>query len=164
MNEKKILLVIAFFSLIILVGGTVLLAGSGKSAQVTLTQNAKAQVDQKNFDWGNISFNGDYATKTFIIRNTGTDNLKLTNIRTSCHCTKAQVVVEGNTSPYFGMNTISSWVGEISPNKEANLVVIFDQRYHGDAGVGPINRFVSIETNDASNPNLEFSLTGTVIK
>lgn len=165
MSEKKITIGIILFTILILVGGIFLVSGESlSSATITSSQSAKAAVNQKNYDWGNISFNGGNVSKSFTIKNTGTDILKLTNIKTSCHCTKAQVKIGDTASPYFGMSSISSWVGNIAPGQEAQLEVIFDPAYHGPQGVGPISRLVSVETNDASNPRIEFSLTGTVIK
>ncbi len=163
--EKKILLASVVLTLILLIGGIFLVTNSTVGpAQVTASQNTKALVDQKNYDWGQIPFGGGNVSKTFTIKNSGTDILKLANVKTSCHCTKAQVEIDGQTSPYFGMNGISSWIGQVTPGKEAKLTVIFDPAYHGPQGIGSINRLVSVETNDASNQKIEFSLTGTVVK
>ncbi|MCL5073739.1 MAG: DUF1573 domain-containing protein [Actinobacteria bacterium] len=165
MTEKKIVIGIIIATLVILVGGIFLVSGnSSTSATVTTSQNAKATVDNKSYDWGNIPFKGGNVSKTFIIKNTGSGTLKLSNIKTSCHCTKAQVKIGSTTSPSFGMNSVSSWVGDVPPGQEAQLEVIFDPAYHGPQGVGPITRLVSVETNDATNSKMEFSLTGTVIK
>jgi hypothetical protein len=165
MSEKKIIIGVIVFTMLLLIGGVVLLSGgSSTSATVTTSQNAKATVDQKNFDWGQINMKGGNVSKTFTIKNTGTDALKLTNIKTSCHCTKAQVKIGNNSSPYFGMNSVSPWIGEVPPGQEAQLEVIFDPAYHGPQGVGPINRLVAVETNDKSSSRIEFSLTGTVYK
>lgn len=165
MNEKKIIIGIVLFTILIIVGGVVLLSGEGStSASITFSQNARAKIDQKTFDWGQINIKDGNVSKTFTIKNTGTDTLKLTNVKTSCHCTKAQVKIGDTTSPYFGMNSVSSWVGDVPLGQEAQLEVIFDPAYHGPQGIGPFNRLVSIETNDANNSRIEFSLTGTVFK
>ncbi len=165
MNDKKIIIGFVIFTLLILGGGIYILSQTTTSpAAVNLSQNAKASVDQKTYDWGQIPYSGPDATKTFTIKNTGTDILKLTNIKTSCACTNAQLTIEGKISPKFGMHTTSSWVGEVPPGKEAQLIVVFDQDFHGPTGVGPIERLISVQTNDSSNPNLEFSLKGVVVK
>lgn len=165
MGEKKIIIGIIIFTILIFVGGIFLVSSGGStSAIIASSQNAKAAVDQKNYDWGSIPMKGGNVSKIFTIKNTGTDTLKLTNIKTSCHCTKAQVKIGDTTSPSFGMNSVSSWIGDVPPRQEAQLEVIFDPAYHGPQGAGPINRLVSVETNDANNSKIEFSLTGTVIK
>lgn len=165
MNNKKTVIGFIVITLLILGGGIYFLSSTTSApAQITASQNAKVQVDQKTFDWGNIPYSGGNATKTFTIKNTGTDTLKLTGVKTSCTCTKAQVAIDGKTSPYFSMHSTSGWVGEVAPGKEAQLSVIFDPAFHGPSGVGPVERLISVETNDVQNPKIEFSLKGVVVK
>lgn len=164
MTDKKIIIGLIIVTLFILGGGIYILSISSAPAKITSSQNAKVSVDQKTFDWGNIPYSGGNATKTFSIKNTGTDTLQLTGVKTSCTCTKAQIVIDGKSSPYFSMHATSSWVGEVAPGKEAQLTVIFDPAFHGPTGVGPIERLIDIQTNDIQNPNLEFSLKGVVVK
>lgn len=165
MNDKKIIIGFIVITLLILGGGIYILSTTTSSpVEITTSQNAKAQVDQKFFDWGNIPINGGNAIKTFSIKNSGTDILKITGVKTSCTCTKAQIIIDGKTSPYFSMHATSGWVGEVAPGKEAQLKVIFDPAFHGPTGVGPMERLISMQTNDAQNPNLEFSLKGVVVK
>lgn len=125
---------------------------------------ARAEVSNKEFDWGKIDYGGGNVKATFSIKNISDAALKLRNVRTSCHCTQARILLETSKSPLFGMNTVSAWVGEVLPGKEAQLEVIFDPAYHGPGGVGPINRFVEVETSDKDNKKLEFSTKGVVVK
>lgn len=164
MSEKKIIIAIIAVTIIGLLGAVFLLSNGSIPATVTTSQNAKASIDQKTYDWGTINMKDGNINKTFIIKNTGTEILKLTKIKTSCHCTKAQVTINGNTSPLFGMNTVSSWVGEVPPGNVAELSIVFDPLYHGPSGVGPITRYVSVDTNDSNNPTLEFTLTASVTR
>ncbi|MBI2443567.1 MAG: DUF1573 domain-containing protein [Candidatus Levybacteria bacterium] len=166
MNDKKLLAIIIVVTLIILAGGVMVLgSNSSSSPQVRASKDAKAYtLEPTSFDWGNIQYAAEKATKTFTIKNTGKDTLKLFNIKTSCHCTIAKVTVDGKTSPDFGMSGISSWIGEVSPGKEAKLTVIFDQAFHGPQGVGPVTRFVSVETSDKDNGKITYTLTGTVVR
>lgn len=164
MNDKKIILAIIILTIAILGGGVYILSATNTPKIIAL-QNAKAYVENStSLDFGTIPINKGNLTKSFIIKNTGTDTLKLYNIKTSCHCTTAQVSINGSNSPSFGMDSLSSWVGEVRPGKEAKLNIIFDPAFHGDSGLGPINRFVSVETNDKSNAKLTFTITGNVIK
>ncbi len=165
MNDKKYILIIAALTLVILFGGITLVSSSSSTPKATATQNAKAEtIEATSFDWGNIPINGGNATKAFSIKNTGTEVLKLFNVKTSCHCTVANVTVDGKTSENFGMSGVSSWAGEVKPGKEAKLTVIFDPAFHGPQGTGPVTRFVSVETNARGNEKITYTLTGTVIK
>lgn len=166
MNEKKLIILMIFATVLIVFGGVfVLSSATNNTPRAGSSKDAKAYtVEPTSFDLGNISINGGNVTKTFTIKNTGSGALKLFNVKTSCHCTKARVTIAQDDSPDFGMDGVSSWVGEVPSGKEGKLTVIFDPAFHGPQGVGPINRFVLVETNDSGNPKLTFTLTGTVIK
>ncbi|MDP3941952.1 MAG: DUF1573 domain-containing protein [bacterium] len=169
MGEKKFFVIIAVVTLVIFLGGIVLVSSSSSTTlttpQVAPSQNAKAETqDSTSFDFGNIIYSDPKATKVFAIKNTGTETLKLFNVKTSCHCTKANVTIEGSVSPDFGMSGLSDWVGDVPAGKEAKVTAIFDQTYHGPQGVGPVTRFVSVETNDKGTPKITFTLTGVVAK
>lgn len=164
MNDRKIIIGFIILTVLILGGGILILSGTNSATKVSSSQNAKIEVDTKTFDWGNIPYGGGNVSKTFIIKNTGSDVLRLTNIKTSCMCTNAYLEIDGKSSPAFGMHDSSSYVGEVSPGKQASLKVVFDPAFHGPSGIGPIERLVSFETNDVQNKQIEFKLTGTVIK
>ncbi len=165
MREKYVIILLALVTILILGGGVILISGiSTTSTGIMTSTKAKAIAPVMEYAWGNIPYAGGYATKSFSIKNTGTEVLKLTNVKTSCHCTKANLTIDGKDSPYFGMSGVSSWIGEVAPGKEAKLNVVFDPAFHGPQGIGPVERYVSVETNDASKSKLTFTLTGTVIK
>lgn len=165
MTNKKIIIGFIVLTILILGGGIFILSSSATTpTKITASQNAKIEIPEKTFDWGNIAYGGKKATKTFTIKNSGTDVLQLSGIKTSCTCTKAQISIDGKTSPYFSMHATSGWVGEVAPDKEAQLTVIFDQAFHGPSGVGPVERLISVDTNDIQNPKIEFSLKGVVVK
>lgn len=166
MNEKKLVIYISLLTLLIIGGGVFLLSAANVSApKVVASTNTKAEtVEPTSYDFGTIKFDGEKATKVFTIINTGTETLKLYNLKTSCHCTKVHVTINGSDSPDFGMSGISDWVGNVAPGKEAKITVVFNQAYHGSAAIGPITRFVSVETNDKATPKITYTLTGTVVK
>lgn len=163
MNDKKIIISLVLMTFIVVGGGIFLFSGSGAQPTMSVSKNAKVMVDQKTYDWGKIPYSGGNVVKTFTIKNTGTDPLQLTNIKTSCACTKAQVIIGSANSPYFSMHTTSSWIGEVPAGKEAKLTVIFDPTFHGPSAVGPMTRIISMQTNDPANSTLEFTLIGNVI-
>lgn len=164
MNDRKVIIGFILVTLIIFGGGVYILSTTLSSPQISASQNAKAEVGQKTHDWGIIPYSGGNVSKTFTIKNTGTDVLQLTSVKTSCACTYAQLTIDGKVSPKFGMHTTSSWVGEVAAGKGVSLTVVFDPAFHGPTGVGPMERLISVETNDSSNPSLEFSLKGVVVK
>lgn len=165
MNEKKYIIIIAALTLVILFTGVVIVSNSSSTPQISSSQNAKAETQEAtSFDWGNIPINGGNVTKNFSIKNTGTEVLKLFNVKTSCHCTVANVSINGRTSENFGMSGVSDWTGEVKPGEKATLAVLFDPAFHGPQGTGTVTRFVSVETNVRGNEKITYTLTGTVVK
>jgi len=160
---KKVVIITSIFTLLIIFGGVFFLSQSN-TPEVSASENAKAEVKTTTGDWGQIPMYKGNVTKTFTIKNIGRDKLKIFNVRTSCHCTKAMITIDGTKSLAFGMNTVSSWVGEVASGKESKLTVVFDPAYHGPNGVGLIERFVSVETNDKLNAKITFAVSGTVYK
>lgn len=157
---KSVIIFSLFATLVILFGGIVLLSGSA----IKPSNNIQLTIPQKDFDFGTVKMTAGNVIQKYIIKNSGKDILKLTNIKTSCHCTKAFVTIADKQSPSFGMSGVSSWIGEVQPGKTAELTVIFDPAFHGPNGVGQITRYISAETNDAGNPKLTFTLRGFVIQ
>jgi len=131
---------------------------------VEKSDQAKAEAGETNYDWGEIKINGGNAEKVFLIKNTGTGPLILSSVSTSCMCTTAQVIINGKESPFFGMHQKSSWMGEVSAGREAELKIVFDPAFHGPSGVGVMTRQIEVATNDKNNPKLEFTLKGNVVK
>lgn len=162
--QNKTLIFGSIVTLGLLIGGVFLL--SEQKQETPLKANAKTDVavEKTTHDWGEIDLNGGDVEKTFEITNSGTEDLILTNVVTSCMCTTAQLILEDETSPYFGMHTKSSYKLLVPPGKTAQLKVVFDPAYHGPSGVGPITRQVSVETNDPDKPELNFMLTAIVRK
>lgn len=164
MNDKKVIVFLIVFVVLLLGGSVVILNSSSQPKKIEYSQAAKAEALETTFDWGEINYNSPKATKTFKIKNSGSTPLQLNNVKTSCTCTTAQIVINGSESPLFSMHGSSNWLGEVQPGKEAELVVVFDQAFHGPSGVGAIERFITLETNDLSNKKLEFKLKGNVVK
>ena len=165
MNNKKFTVGVIAVTALLLLGGIVLatrMTSTPQADQVQTSSLAKAVVGETTYDWGNITMGDGNAEATFTIKNDGTDPLKLSNIITSCACTTAQLILGDKQSPAFGMHNKSAYVFELPPQQEAQLKVVFDPAFHGPNGVGPIDRLVSLTTNDPAQPKLQFSVTGMV--
>lgn len=166
MFDKKFILGIVLVTALIIGGGIFLVSGDTKTAssQVEFSNGGKAELANSSIDWGKIAYQGGNKEVSFTIKNQGDTALKLRNVKTSCHCTKAEITIDGNVSPSFGMSGNSPWVGEVKPEGEAILKVIFDPAFHGVNGLGQIERYVKVETSDPAHRYLEFSAKGVVEK
>ncbi|MBI2031703.1 MAG: DUF1573 domain-containing protein [Candidatus Levybacteria bacterium] len=165
--DKKILIGLLSFSLLIIVGGAFVLSNGPTKAVVEKTQGAKLETKETSFDFKEIPYSGGKAEHAYLIKNTGNKDLEIANISTSCMCTIAYFKSEREMSSEFGMKGMtqpSSWKGILKAQEEGKIVIVFDPAFHGPQGVGPISRIVSFETNDPDNPYAEFAFSGTVVK
>ena len=107
----------------------------------------------------------DEKTATFSLKNTGTKALELKQFSTSCNCTFAQLKTPSQTSPMFNMMMHMppkdmNWKTELQPNEEATLSVIYKPSLM--PVYGPVQRFVTFETDDPEHKNVELTINATV--
>lgn len=121
------------------------------------------EVNPKEYDAGTISMAAGSIKRTYEIQNKGEGDLKISNIRTSCHCTTARLKFRDNESPEFGMDgNFSSWSQKIPGGEKGYLEVTFDPAFHGPSGVGEAVRAVYFSTNDPKNQKSEVRLSADV--
>ncbi|MBU0978542.1 MAG: DUF1573 domain-containing protein [Patescibacteria group bacterium] len=91
---------------------------------------------------------GDVATTTFTLTNFTPLPTKITRVSTSCGCTQASVEKE-----------------ELGAYESTTVNVSFDPAVHqDDSDLGDLTRTIYIETNNPNFPELESTITATVIK
>ena len=118
---------------------------------------------RKGHDFGTISMAAGKVSYRYPISNVGTEPLEVRKLYTSCMCTTAALVKNGKVSEAYGMpghTPIPSINVPIAPQEQAYVEVVFDPAAHGPAGVGPIERVVTVE-NSAGQP-LELGFTAVV--
>ncbi len=124
----------------ILIGGVLVLLAFITSCSAS--GPPKIELSANYFDFGDINPDGGIITKTFSVKNTGKDSLKIISISTSCGCTEAEIDSK-----------------EILPGKEAKLTVNYDPSVHPGL-TGKIKRIVYIKSNDPLNEEIELELVG----
>ena len=102
----------------------------------------KAVIHPMEYDFGDI-VQDSIVTKIFVIKNLGTEMLKINEVKASCGCT---AVVAGKN--------------ELMPNESTDIKVTFNS----EGKSGKQNKTVYIETNDPKNSTIKFAFTGNVIK
>jgi len=118
---------------------------------------------ERDFDFGSISMAAGKVSHRFWFRNASSAPVLINKIYTSCMCTTATLVKGGRVINNYGMpgHGYTPSVNEtVAPNEEALIEAIFDPAAHGPAGIGPTERFVTVE-NDAGQP-LEIRFTANV--
>ncbi len=116
-------------------------------------------ITPQTYDFGEISMAKGNVSYTFQLQNTGDDPLTITDVRTSCMCTIAEI--DGAT---FGMHKNPAVSITLPPRTSKSMVVTFDPNAHGPEATGPITRIVYISTNSQATPSIETTVRGNVVK
>lgn len=116
------------------------------------------------YDFGQISMKNGDVQKDFVINNpTGTD-IFIPRVATSCMCTKAYIVeADGSAKGPFGMLSmgyVPPANETIKPGESKIIRVVYDPNAHGPAGIGPIDRFISV--TDANGGVLQLEIKALV--
>jgi hypothetical protein len=135
--KSAILVLIAIF----LVSG--FYCSSSKETKEVIKGTPKIKVKQEKFDFGEIP-DGTEVTHIYEISNVGTDTLKITDVETSCGCTRP------NLSPGDKI---------VPPNGTSKIKITFNSR----GRVGPNEKTITVFTNDPSEPTKNLLLVGRVL-
>lgn len=118
---------------------------------------------EKLYDFGTISMANGKVNKIFKVTNPTTQDINLKSIITSCMCTTAYLESASGEKGPFGMEGM----GYVPPANEIikagetrEIKVVYDPNAHGPAGVGLVDRFISL--TDASGHVLELEIKATV--
>jgi len=167
MNNNKNIIIGAVISILFL-GGLVLVSKPSSALPngnqtINTNSSGKISAEETSYDFGTISMAAGRVSHIFKIKNSSAEPAKIVKIYTSCMCTEAKLTTANGVKGPFGMPGHMS-VPEVNitlkPNEEATVEVVFDPNAHGPAGVGKMDRTVTIETN-SGNVDLNFKVTVT---
>ena len=164
MKINKFAITTILITLLLTFGMIWFFSKASQEIEVTSSDKVTTQIEKTIHDWGTISMAKGKVEAVFDIKNEGQESLKLYNVATSCTCTTAQLKKGEEKSPLFGMHGKSDYILEISSGETAQVEVVYDPAFHGPGGVGPITRQITVQTNDASNPELSFTVSANVTK
>lgn len=129
-------------------------AASAEETYVPRQDAAALVASEPSYDFGTVSMANGLVRHEFKIKNEGSNPLTISELYTSCMCTNAIFKRAGKEKGPFGMpgHGFVPKLGEtLAPGEEAIIEVVFDPAAHGPAGVGPIQRVVSLNTEAGSN-------------
>lgn len=126
----------------------------GKSAPSALL------VAEAFYDFGTISMRDGLVEKSFTVTNPTAEDIFVLRLVTSCMCTTAYIVSpDGQAKGPYGMPGHSGYVplaNELIKAGESRVIrVVYDPNAHGPAGVGPIDRFVTLTDEKGGTLQLE---------
>lgn len=148
--KKQHLITIAII-LLLLGGGVFLLANPRFRKSETADGGLVKSSEIKDYDFGKVPINGGKVTHLYEVSNTTASPFNITKIYTSCMCTTATVVRGGVRGKTFGMpghglgSSESQTSGRLMPGERMEVEVVFDPAAHGPAGLGLVERSVTLE-------------------
>lgn len=164
--ESKTISIIAVILLIFLglfVWGYAGKGGTTASVQGApgATSNSKSSLTAPEvfYDFDTISMKDGNVTKEFTVTNPTDQTIAISTVLTSCMCTSAFIVgLDGSIKGPFkmpGMGYVPP-ANELIKAGESRIVrVVYDPNAHGPAGVGQIDRFVTLTDEGGGTLQLE---------
>lgn len=154
-----LLVIVAFAGL--LVWGYAKNGNTAASVQGVTTTGEKSGLTATDtfFDFGTISMKNGDVTKEFTITNPTAADIIIRGLETSCMCTTALLIgPDGSTKGPFGMAGMGGQTqtnDTIKGGESRTLRVIYNPNAHGPAGVGSIDRFVTVTDTDGGTLRFE---------
>ncbi len=161
-TDTKIILGAVVVSVALIFGAVVVL-GKDSSPKREALGTATLAIDKKSEDFGSMKVS-DERTANFTITNTSDSVLRMWNVKTSCDCTFAKIVINGKETGEFSMHAggpLGNWIGEIPAKQTALLKVIY--RPSIMPVQGPVSRQVNFSTNDPANADMQVSISANVL-
>jgi hypothetical protein len=148
------------------IGGLIWWGSKNQAPQAeSIGQENALTVPSKLYDFGTISMKNNEVTKDFIVSNPTNNDIVLPTLVTSCMCTKAYFVLpDGNTKGPFGMpgmGYVPSLNEKIGAGESRTIRVVYDPNAHGPAGVGSIDRFITLTDSTGRDLKLEIKAVVT---
>ena len=171
MNKQTII------TLIVILAGLTGLVVWSKNVEPTSTTEATSKfnsartggtlvADELFYDFGKISMKDGNVSKIFKVTNTGSEDVNVPSLYTSCMCTNAYIInADGTKKGPFGMPGHGSAVAKandvIKAGETREIEVVYDPNAHGPAGVGLIERSVFLEDDNKGVVEFKFKASVT---
>src|SRR3989344_2210844 len=164
---KKNIIISILFCVAVVAGVVLLVAKSAATSDGGVNSggidSSFLSAEETYFDFGTVSMSKGKISHDFKIRNTSTNSATIKKVYTSCMCTSATLKMgDEQMGPYgmMGHGAIPTINKMMAVGEEATITVVFDPNAHGPAGVGLIQRTVTIE-NDGRPIEFSFKVIVT---
>lgn len=121
-------------------------------------------VAEKFYNFGSISMKDGEVSRLFKVSNQTDKDIVLERVVTSCMCTSAYIVKDGDKKGPFGMaghGAVPKANEIIKAGESFDIEVVFDPNAHGPAGVGLIDRFITLTDDLGGELKLEIKAVVT---
>jgi len=162
MKTKNVIILVCLVIIGLFVWGYFSRSGTVASVQgvsvVNISKNKLIAVET-SYDFGVISMKNGNVTKEFTITNPTNQDINLKTVLTSCMCTSAFLIGPNDSikGPFKmpGMGFVPPANEIIKAGENRVIRVVYDPNAHGPAGVGKIERFVTLTDDLGEKLQLE---------
>jgi hypothetical protein len=119
-----------------------LTAQDAAPAAPAITNGPMIEFDARQYDFGK-AWAGDFVKHVFVVTNTGTGTLEITNVHTSCGCTQA-----------------GEYSKRIEPGQTGTIPIQFNSTHYS----GNVGKTIDVYSNAKNQPRVTLSLRGSVRK
>jgi len=133
-----------------------LLGGAGFLLAAPRTGSPALSLETVYYDFGQVSQRAGVVTADIPIQNKGDGDLIIAAMSSSCMCTSASLIVNGDEGPRYGMHRIEGGGFASSPipsGGEGIVRIRYDPNVHATFR-GPATRVITMQTNDPANPSV----------
>jgi len=121
-------------------------------------------ITPDSYDFGQVKAGGKVVSTLFTVENTGKSDLIINNMDSSCGCTSAAFIINGEEGPRFSMSMHGTnprgWSARLKPGEQAQLKIYYDPNVHPELR-GPVTRFIMVFSNDPKNPIVRVFIQAT---
>jgi len=170
----KPMLFIAVIPTIVILTVIILTLGKNSASEAKIagvdSVDSTYKLDRTSHSFGTISQKDGNVETNFELTNTGSSEIYVKKLYTSCMCTKTQIVFSDDSR-----TTLNGMLGHgpdsdlligksIKAGETVKIRAVFDPNAHGPAGVGFIKRNITLETNLKTDPTIQVSFDAEVTK
>lgn len=123
-------------------------------------------ITPSHYNFGMVSTAKGEVSTLIEISNNGTQALVINNIDTSCGCTSASIVDDGEEGPRFSMSmhgtNPKNWQQVIPPGKSVQLKVYYNPKVHKDLR-GAVTRSIFIFSNAPRHRKTEVTISANQV-
>lgn len=164
MNKNIILIVAAtvllFFGIVFLARPT----GQENTQNNEILGSSMLTSEHQMYSFGSISMAQGKVNHEYMVTNQGQEPVTIGKVYTSCMCTEALIVKDGKSYGPYGMpgHGFIPKVGvTLDPGETMQVKAVFDPASHGPAGVGMVQRAITVENSGGAPLELQFDATVT---
>ena len=166
MNLKVLLMILGLSVLLVLVFSLFQVKNGENDQKVLGVVIQDLEVNPEFYDLGQVQMKDGNVVKTYEIKNTSDEIMKLKRVATSCMCTKVKIKIGDRETREFGMEGMGDKNPpinlELPSGQTATVTAIFDPAAHGPKGVGSFDRTVFLYFSNPSGTK-ELKFNGTVV-